>query len=343
MKTGVILISHGSKLSSGNDGLFKVTDMLRAMNRWDMVEAAFLQLAEPAFPEVVQKIVERGANRIVVIPLLLFKGNHVYKDIPEMIEGAKKNYPHVEFVYSNNIGADERIALIAADRIHEALAERNYGNRQRIEQPQAITDESFEIIDTLVDLGSVSALHRPIIRRVIHATGDTEYAYNLIFHPMAVDAGICSLKSGKNIITDVNMVKAGITKGPVEKLGGKIVCKISDNSVIDEAKRLGKTRAVVSMQQSAHEMKDGIVVIGNAPTALFEVIDLIKKGLAQPALVIGIPVGFVGAVEAKYALKDISVPYITNTNRKGGSAAAVSIINAIIKLSKECSEDEETI
>lgn len=343
MKTGVILISHGSKLSSGNDGLFKVTDMLRAMNRWDMVEAAFLQLAEPAFPEVVQKIVERGANRIVVIPLLLFKGNHVYKDIPEMIEGAKKNYPHVEFVYSNNIGADERIALIAADRIHEALAERNYGNRQRIEQPQAITDESFEIIDTLVDLGSVPALHRPIIQRVIHATGDTEYAYNLIFHPMAVDAGICSLRSGKNIITDVNMVKAGITKGPVEKLGGKIVCKISDNSVIDEAKRLGKTRAVVSMQQSAHEMKDGIVVIGNAPTALFEVIDLIKKGLAQPALVIGIPVGFVGAVEAKYALKDISVTYITNTNRKGGSAAAVSIINAIIKLSKECSEDEETI
>src|SRR5574337_1522643 len=142
MKTGVILISHGSKLSSGNDGLFKVAEMLRAMNRWDIVEAAFLQLAEPGFPEVVKKTVESGVDRLVVVPLLLFKGNHVYKDIPEMLEIEKKKYPQVEFIYSNNIGADERIALIAADRIHEILTEKQYGNRQRIEQPQAIVDES---------------------------------------------------------------------------------------------------------------------------------------------------------------------------------------------------------
>ncbi|TVM00988.1 MAG: hypothetical protein CV087_11940 [Candidatus Brocadia sp. WS118] len=335
MKTGVILISHGSKLSSGNDGLFRVADMLRAMNRWDMVEAAFLQLAEPGFPEVVKKTVEGGVDRLVVVPLLLFKGNHVYKDIPEMLEMEKKKYPQVEFIYSNNIGADERIALIAADRIHEVLIEKEYGNRQRVEQPQAIVDESFEIIDKLVDLESVPELHRPIIQRAIHATGDTEYAYNLVFHPLAAETGTRALKRGKNIITDVNMVKAGITKGQVEKFGGKIVCKISDKSVIDEAKRSGRTRAIVAMQQSTHEMRDGVVVIGNAPTALFELIDLIKKGLAQPALVIGIPVGFVGAVEAKSALKGISVPYITNTNRKGGSAVAVSIMNAIINLAKE--------
>lgn len=335
MKTGVILISHGSKLSSGNDGLFQIADMLRAMNRWNMVEAAFLQLAEPGFPEVVKKTVESGMYRLVVVPLLLFKGNHVYKDIPEMLEIEKKKYPQIEFIYSNNIGADERIALIAADRIHEVLIEKQYGNRQRIEQPQAIVDESFDIIDKLVDLESVPELHRPIIQRAIHATGDTDYAYNLVFHPLAVETGIHTLKSGKNIITDVNMVKAGITNGPVEKFGGKIVCKISDQSVVDEAKRTGKTRAIVAMQQSAYEMKDGVVVIGNAPTALFELIDLIKKGLAQPALVIGIPVGFVGAVEAKSALKDTVVPYITNTNRKGGSAVAVSVVNAIIKLAKE--------
>ncbi|HQU30184.1 MAG TPA: precorrin-8X methylmutase [Candidatus Brocadia sapporoensis] len=335
MKTGVILISHGSKLSSGNDGLFQVADMLRSMNRWDMVEAAFLQLAEPEFSEVVKKTVSSGANRLVIMPLLLFKGNHVYRDIPEMIEEEKRNYPQVEFVYSNNIGADERIALIAADRIHEVLVEKQHGNRERIEQPQAIVNESFEIIDKLVNLDSVPELHRPIIRRAIHATGDTEYAYNLVFHPLAVETGIRAIKSGKNIITDVNMVKAGITNGPVEKFGGKIICKISDKSVVDEANRLGKTRAIAAMQQSIHEMQDGIVAIGNAPTALFELIDLIKKGLAQPALVIGIPVGFVGAVEAKSALKNTTMPYITNINRKGGSAVAVSIVNAIIKLAKE--------
>lgn len=335
MKTGIILISHGSKLSSGNDGLFKVADMLRAMNRWDIVEAAFLQLAEPGFEEVVKKTIERGIDRIVVVPLLLFKGNHVYKDIPEMLETEKKKYPQAEFIYANNIGADERIALIAADRIHEVLVEKQYGSKQRIEQPQAIVDESFEIIDKLVDLESVPELHRSIIQRAIHATGDTEYAYNLIFHPNAVEVGINSLRNGKNIVTDVNMVKSGISKSPVEKFGGKIICKIADKSVIDEAKNLGKTRAATAMRLATDEMKDGIVVIGNAPTALFEIIDLIKKGITKPALVIGIPVGFVGAVEAKHALKDIPIPYITNTNRKGGSAVAVSIINAIIKLAKE--------
>ncbi|HHT9136135.1 MAG TPA: precorrin-8X methylmutase [Candidatus Wunengus sp. YC60] len=335
MKTGIILISHGSKLNSGNDGLFKVADMLRAMNRWDIVEAAFLQLAEPGFPDVVKHTVARDVDRVVVVPLLLFKGNHVYKDIPEMLENEKLKYPQVEFIYANNIGADERIALIAADRIHEVLIEKQYGSKQRIEQPQAIVDESFEIIDKLVDLESVPELHRPIIQRAIHATGDTEYAYNLIFHPKAVEAGIHSLTNGKNIVTDVNMVKSGISKGPVEKFGGKLICKIADKSVIDEANNTGKTRATLAIQHSSSEMKDGIVVIGNAPTALFELIDLIKKGSAQPALVIGIPVGFVGAVEAKYALKDISIPYITNTNRKGGSAVAVSIVNAIIKLAKE--------
>ncbi|MCF6158502.1 MAG: hypothetical protein E3K32_07990 [wastewater metagenome] len=335
MKTGVILISHGSKLNTGNDGLFVITDMLRAMNRWDMVEAAFLQLAEPGFEVVVEKAVEKGAGRIVVVPLLLFKGNHVYKDIPEMIENEKRKYPAVEFIYANNIGADERIALIAADRIHEVLVEKQYEGKPRIEQPQAIVDESFEIIDRLVDLTSVPELHKPVIQRAIHATGDTEYAYNLVFHPEAVGAGIRSLKNGKNIVTDVNMVKSGISKGPVEKFGGKIICKIAEKEVIDDAKRSGKTRAIVAMQHAVHEMKDGIVVIGNAPTALFELIHLMKEGLAQPALVIGIPVGFVGAVEAKYAIKSSPVPYITNTNRKGGSAVAVSIINAIIKLAKE--------
>ncbi|MGQ3683718.1 MAG: precorrin-8X methylmutase [Candidatus Loosdrechtia sp.] len=335
MKTGIILISHGSKLSTGNEGLFKVADMLRAMNRWDRVEAAFLQLAEPGFGEVVKKIVEQGIDRIVVVPLLLFRGNHVYKDIPEMLELEKSHYPQVEFIYANNIGADERIALIAADRIHEVLIEKQYGNKLRIEQPQAIVDESFDIIDKLVDLESVPELHRPVIRRAIHAAGDTEYAYNLVFHPQAVEAGIRSVREGKNIVTDVNMVRSGISGGPVEKFGGKIICKIGDKSVIDDATRLGKTRAIMAMQHSVDEMKDGVVVIGNAPTALFELIQLIKKGQAQPALVVGIPVGFVGAVEAKYALKEISVPYITNTNRKGGSAVAASVMNAMIQLAKD--------
>ena len=225
IKTGVVLISHGSKLSSGNDGLFQVAGMLRSMNRWDVVEAAFLQLAEPGFPDVVKKSWVAVLDGLLLCRCCSSRETTFIKTFPEMLELEQKKYPRVEFIYSSNIGADERIALIAADRIHEVLVERNYGGKPRLEQPQAIVEESFDIIDKLVDLESVPKLHRPVIQRAIHATGDTEYAYNLIFHPDAVKAGIRALKSGKNIVTDVNMVKSGISKSPVEKFGGKLSAK----------------------------------------------------------------------------------------------------------------------
>ncbi|MFQ5963600.1 MAG: sirohydrochlorin chelatase [Candidatus Scalinduaceae bacterium] len=122
MKTGIIVLAHGSKVKSGNEGLFRIVEMLRAMEKWDIVDACFLQLAKPGFSEVVNNIAEKGVKRIVVMPLLLFSGSHVIKDIPDEIEDEKKRYPEVEFHYANSLGADERIALIAADRIDEALS-----------------------------------------------------------------------------------------------------------------------------------------------------------------------------------------------------------------------------
>ncbi len=120
MKTGVIVLAHGSKVKSGNEGLFKVVEMLRAMEKWDMVDACFLQLAKPGLSDGVKNIVEKGAEKIVVMPLLLFSGNHVLKDIPDEIENEKRNYPEIQFFYARNLGADERIAQIAADRTDEA-------------------------------------------------------------------------------------------------------------------------------------------------------------------------------------------------------------------------------
>ncbi len=121
IKTGVVVLAHGSKVRSGNEGLFKIVEMLRAMEKWDMVEAGFLQLAKPGLTEAVDGIVGRGAKRVVVMPLLLFSGNHVLKDIPEEIEKERKKYPEVEFCYAKNIGADERIAQITRERIEEAI------------------------------------------------------------------------------------------------------------------------------------------------------------------------------------------------------------------------------
>ncbi len=122
VKTGVIVLAHGSKVRSGNEGLFKIVDILRAMGKWDMVEAGFLQLAKPGLKEVVEDIVGRGAKRVVVMPLLLFSGNHVLKDIPEEIDNERKKFPDVDFCYAKNIGPDERIAQIVNDRIEEAVS-----------------------------------------------------------------------------------------------------------------------------------------------------------------------------------------------------------------------------
>ena len=121
IKTGVVVLAHGSKVKSGNEGLFKIVEMLRAMRKWDMVEAGFLQLAKPGLTEAVEDIVGKGAKRVVVMPLLLFSGNHVLKDIPEEIEKEQKKYPDVEFCYAKNIGADERIAQITGEKIEDAI------------------------------------------------------------------------------------------------------------------------------------------------------------------------------------------------------------------------------
>ena len=121
IKTGVVVLAHGSKVKSGNEGLFKIVEMLRAMGKWDMVEAGFLQLAKPGLTEAVEDIVGRGAERVVVMPLLLFSGNHVMKDIPEEIEKEQKKFPEVEFCYAKNIGADERIAQITREKIEDAV------------------------------------------------------------------------------------------------------------------------------------------------------------------------------------------------------------------------------
>jgi precorrin-8X/cobalt-precorrin-8 methylmutase len=121
IKTGVIVLAHGSKVRTGNEGLFTIVEMLRAMDKWDMVEPGFLQLAKPGLTEVVEVLIGRGAKRVVVMPLLLFSGNHVLKDIPEEIDNERKKFPEVEFCYAKNIGADERIALIASDRIEDAV------------------------------------------------------------------------------------------------------------------------------------------------------------------------------------------------------------------------------
>ena len=202
---------------------------------------------------------------------------------------------------------------------------------------QGIEDESMQIIDDEVGPHQYDKFEWPIVRRVIHATADFDFAgkNKIIFHKDAVMNGINALKEGCSIVVDVNGVIGGMNKQNPKDFGNKVICNISDPDIAERAKKENKTRSQISMRAAASEMNGGIVIIGNAPTALLEVIQMISEGIAKPALIIGIPVGFVAAAESKEKLQTIDVPYITNAGRKGGSSCAASIVNALFKLSRE--------
>ena len=199
---------------------------------------------------------------------------------------------------------------------------------------QSIEDKSMEIIDSEIGSHPYSPDEWTIVKRIIHSTADFDFAREnkIIFHKDAIQSAIDALQKGCNIIVDVNGVIGGFNKDNMKKFGNQVICSISDSQVVEEAKKLNKTRAQTSMRLAVKQMDHGIVAIGNAPTALIEVIQMIKEGITSPALVIGIPVGFVCAVESKDELRATSVPYITNIGRKGGSPCASAIVNALYKI-----------
>ncbi|GFP19431.1 precorrin-8X/cobalt-precorrin-8 methylmutase [Candidatus Hakubella thermalkaliphila] len=205
---------------------------------------------------------------------------------------------------------------------------------KKIVDPQRIEDKSFKIIEGLLADLNLPKEQKEVVKRVIHATVDLDYARGLIFHPCAIEAGLAALRTGKNIVTDVNMVKVGIRREILSGFGGAVACLINDQEVVQSSSQSGYARAAISMRKAHQLMDGGIVAIGNAPTALFEVCDLVRKGKARPALIIGVPVGFVGAAESKKELITLPVPFITNQGGKGGSSVAVAIVNALLKMTE---------
>lgn len=196
-------------------------------------------------------------------------------------------------------------------------------------QPEEIEGISFQMIDDEVGEHQYSPEQYRVVQRVIHASADFELGKSLLFHPQAMEAGIQAIRSGKKVVADVQMVQSGVNKTRIEKFGGEVNVYISDPDVMKEAKRLNTTRAIIATRKAIKEAEGGIFAIGNAPTALLELIRLIKEEDAKPGLIIGLPVGFVSASESKEELAKLDVPFITNIGRKGGSTVTVAALNAI--------------
>ena len=202
-------------------------------------------------------------------------------------------------------------------------------------RPAEIERRSMELIDEeLARRGLVlDQTLAPVIRRVIHASADFDFAEQMTFTEGAVEHGVRSLLRGTTIVTDTNMALAGISKPGLKKLGGKALCFMADADVAEQAEKQETTRAVISVRKASEIAPGCIYAVGNAPTALFELIRQMEQGF-RPALLIGVPVGFVNVVEAKKALlaycEDRRIPAILAMGRKGGSTIAAAICNALI-------------
>ena len=199
-----------------------------------------------------------------------------------------------------------------------------------IVKPMEIEKRSFEIITELLGDRKLDPENEPVIKRVIHTTADFEYADNLVFSPGAVAKGIEALRAGCHIVTDTSMAMSGINKTILGKLGGQVHCFIADPDVAEEAKARGITRSAVSMEKAAKLDRPCIFAVGNAPTALIALHELMEAGTVKPALIIGVPVGFVNVVESKELILQDDVPFIVARGRKGGSNVAAAICNAML-------------
>ena len=207
--------------------------------------------------------------------------------------------------------------------------------RQMTSLGRNIEDRSFAIIDAEAGAHTHGPEEWQVVRRVIHATADFEFKELMHFHPQAVKAGIEALKRGCPIVVDVKMISVGLNEARLAAYGCRTHCYISDEDVIAAAKARNSTRAIESMQVAARNgvLNNGILAVGNAPTALLEAVRLCREYGVRPALIIGVPVGFVSAAESKEAVLETDVPYIVARGRKGGSTIAVAIIHALLYLS----------
>lgn len=202
--------------------------------------------------------------------------------------------------------------------------------------PDEIDRESLKRVEAcLPDSLSLSKSERYVVSRIVRAEGDPGIASAVRFSAGAVERGVTALRGGALVITDVRMVEVGISRALLSTLGVSTRCQIDTPGVASRARREGTTRAVAAMRELAAHSDGAVVAVGNAPTALLALLDLINEGKAKPALVIGMPVGFVACAESKEELARSGVPYILVWHRRGGSSAAAATVNALLAMAKE--------
>jgi precorrin-8X/cobalt-precorrin-8 methylmutase len=346
-KTGLIIIGHGSKLPHNRETIEKLADILRKRGKFDIVEIAFMTRNKPGIPNVIEKVARQGTVKVVLIPTFLAHGVHTKQEIPEILklkqEESALKARGVELVYGEPLGSDERIAEIIEEKALKAIGQDSRsettqtGDASTLTASTSMFKTSIEIIRGLIGdvLEKAPKTHAPIIERVVHTTADPEFAKLVVIHEKAVEAGVAAIKAGAKIMTDVKMVRAGINAKRVGRFGGQIFTYLTDERTLKLAKQESITRSAAAMRLAVRDGVDNaIIVIGNAPTAAFELAEAVEEGRAKPALIIATPVGYVGAAESKEAVAKLPIPYVIIKGSKGGSALAVAVFNALLVMAE---------
>ncbi len=357
-KVALILIGHGSKLPHNRENLEKIAEILRKQSQFKIVEIAFMIRDTPTIAEAIDLVAKKDVSKIVLVPAFLAPGVHTTQEIPELIDVKNKQSQlserGIQMFYGEPIGADECIAVILAEKALKALGEEkaehhhaSFGAEVKkdaevldaysVAEAGRIVDTSMKLIREAIgaDLAKEPKDQIPIIERVVHTTADPEFAKLLVISKDAVVAGVAAIKAGAKVVTDVKMVKAGINEARLKKFGGKVLTYMNDERTMQLAKEEKLTRSAAAMRLAIKDGLDGgIVLIGNAPTAAFELAEQITKGKVKPALVVAVPVGYVGAAESKEVVSKLPVPYVITRGRKGGSTIAVAVFNALLSMAE---------
>jgi len=325
--TGILLVSHGSPRTEANAGFVALVGRIAARLGSDNILPTFFSLVHPDIPDQVAALASRSLRRILVMPYFLFSGQHITVDIPEILRQCREKFPGIELELLPTLENDPAVEDVVVERLSLYA-----GPAHRLPtEGAAIERLSHAIIEgQLRGCPGMESKARHIVRRVVHATADISFARTLRIHPDAVERGQAALAAGAPVVCDVRMLQVGITK-----VRGPNLCAIDDEDVIAAARRQGSTRAAAAMEKLAPHFEGAIVAIGNAPTALWQVLEITRRGGPRPALVVGLPVGFVGARESKLALLSSDLCYITNTSARGGSPVAAAAVNALALLREE--------
>lgn len=332
-KAALLVVAHGSREAAANQAFLA---MVARLNRRAGAElaAAFLGSAEPSIPAAAADLARRGVRRIHLMPWFLSEGRHAREDLPALAAQCERELG-VSVRMAPGLQGERLLEEIILDRSAELVE----GGAELAEglptTGEAITAESRRIIDARLGDYELAGPAREIARRVIHATADFSFARTLRVHERAADAAAEALRERHAIICDVRMVQAGITATDCE-----LLCAVDQPDIADAARREGTTRSAAAMAKLADRMGGAIVAIGNAPTALWKVLELARGGV-RPAVVVGLPVGFVGARESKLALLASGLCYVTNTTSRGGSPVAAAAVNALAAMGRRDAEDTE--